>query len=164
MAESRHSPDFRSLMMVYELLYDKLGRLLGDGWRMDTYVSNHPGSKPLYLEILKRHVYMTELSLTHYFTDAKVPADPGASLRIYHDLKTAELVSCVPGLTVAEISAPWVAAEDKFQRRWHMNRFMLKWADYLLDQGHSRATLVFCAESDWPDALKQRACFISDKD
>lgn len=128
-------PDFAGLMIMFDVNFKQLGWLVPpDG---DVFRSRAEGSPDLFAEILERHPYTTELRLTYCFTgpDGGV-VDPDARLRIYHDARQAEILSCRPGRSFRRLHGPWVPSEAELHRRWTLNRFLFKWLEYLLEQGH----------------------------
>ncbi len=135
-------PAFNTLMLVYELLYYKLDLLLGRKPAAGVLVSQPPGSQPVYLERLQSHTYVTVEHLSHRFPSERRPptSEPDAVIKRYHDLKLAELVSCTPDRTIDAVSHPDTPMGAALKTRWQMNRFLLKWCDHLLDQGHRRDT------------------------
>ncbi len=136
--QGREAPSFKALMLVYELLYYKLEQLLGQHEPPEILVSRPVGAQPLYYQRLETHTYVTLDHLSYRFPlgEQRHESEPDAVIKRYHDLKTAELVSCVPDLHVARYSHPDTAMGAALKGRWQMNRFLLKWCDHLLDQGH----------------------------
>lgn len=143
-----HGPDFAGLMTMFDANFKRLGWLVPpDG---DAFRSRAQGSPDLFVEVLERHPYTTELRLTHYFVEGDdAVGDPDARLRIYHDARQAEILSCRPGRSFRRLHGPWVPSPAELHRRWTINRFLFKWLDYLLDQGHAVDT--FHPVSGLPD-------------
>lgn len=129
-------PDFAGLMAMFDANYTRLGWLCPtDGV---AHRSRAQGSPDLYAQVLERHPYTTELRLTYFFERGRgTRADPDARLRIYHDARQAEIMSCRPGRSFRRLHGPWVPSPDEMHRRWTLNRFLAKWLDYLLAQGHA---------------------------
>ncbi len=143
--------DFSSLMLVYELLYCKLDRLLDRQMAEGLWCSRLPGHPPLYLQRVENHTYVTVDHLSHHF-----PADcrngqmePDAFIKRYHDLRLAELMACTPDRHVNQLSHPLTASGKALRERWRMNRFLLKWCDHLLDQGHGPQTFRLLDAAEW---------------
>lgn len=129
-------PDFAGLMAMFDANYKRLGWLCPA--RGTAFRSRADGSPDLFMEIVKRHAYTTELRLTYFFAEGRgAQADPDAHLRIYHDAHQAEIMSCRPGMSFRRLHGPWVPSAQELQRRWTINRFLSKWLDYLLYQGHA---------------------------
>ncbi len=136
-------PSFKALMLVYELLYLKLEQLLGQEPFTGIRMSQPAGVQPIYHERLETHPYVTVEHLSYRFPGHGAAAqEPDAVIKRYHDARTAELLSCVPDQHVARFSHPDTAMGAALKGRWQMNRFLLKWCDYLLDQGHGQQTFV----------------------
>ncbi len=134
-------PSFKALMLVYELLYLKLEHLLGQEKPAGVRVSCPAGAQPIYHERLETHPYVTVEHLSYRFpAHDTAQQEPDAVIKRYHDAHTAELLSCVPDQHVARFCHPDTAMGAALKGRWQMNRFLLKWCDYLLDQGHGWQT------------------------
>ncbi|HEB80800.1 MAG TPA: DUF1249 domain-containing protein [Chromatiales bacterium] len=89
------------------------------------------GSPDLYLTVLERTRYTTIFRLTYYFRHGGDPvADPDARLRVYHDARLVEVLSCRDG------RAPRPGARLGLMHRWQANLFLEKWLNYCLRQGH----------------------------
>lgn len=132
---SAQGPDFAGLMAMFDANYTRLGWLCPtDGV---AYRSRAQGSPDLYAEVLERHPYTTEMRLTYFLADGDAAtADPDCRLRIYHDARQAEITACRPGRSFRRLHGPWVPSADELHRRWTLNRFLAKWLEYLLGQGH----------------------------
>lgn len=132
-------PNFAGLMTMFDANFKRLGWLCpmkDHAWR-----SRADGSPDLFLQIIERHAYTTELRLTYFFPEGQgAKADPDAVLRVYHDARQAEIISCRPGRSFRRLHGPWVPSPDELQRRWNLNRFLAKWLDYLLARGHALDT------------------------
>ncbi len=129
---------FPGLMDLYDGNYVLLERLVPD---LDAVgpvgVSRAAGSPDLHLRVLERCRYTTTLSLTYYFDapDGREIADPDLRIRVYHDLRVVETMACRRnGYLAAEL----MAGEGKgaLDCRWDSNRFLEKWLEYSLVQGH----------------------------
>lgn len=135
---------FAYLMGLYAENYHRLTRLfapqkLGQG----SYLSSVDDGLDLYLEIVERHRYTTELHLTYCMPDPATGAlSPSAWLRIYSDARVAEVTHCHPGKTLWHNLGPFPPAKTVFQHRMRMATFLNRWLEYLAEQGHSRGTLV----------------------
>ncbi len=129
---------FAGLMDVYERNFHLLGLLLPDLDKLpDSMVSKVQDSLDLHLDILERCKYTTTLLLTYYFPDAggEKVADPGLTIKMYHDTGQAEALACMKtGFMSVEHShtnrAPYVDC------RWESNIFVEKWLRFSLQQGH----------------------------
>jgi len=129
---------FAGLMDVYERNYHLLGQLLPDLDKLpDSLVSKVPDSLDLHLDIIERCKYTTTVLLTYYFPDkngVKV-ADPGLTIKLYHDTHQAEALACMKtGFMSVEHSN--TNREPYMDCRWESNMFVEKWLRFSLQQGH----------------------------
>ncbi len=129
---------FAGLMDLYERNYIGIRRLIPTlppaGSRLASPV---PGGLTLYLDVLERFRYTTELSLTYRFPKENVTtAEPNLRIRIYHDARLAEVMSAQlrrsPELYLTAASD----CRTHLAVCWHINRFLYKWLNYCLHQGH----------------------------
>lgn len=129
---------FTGLMDLYEINYGLLKRLAP---RLDliegTVVSQVPNSPDLHLTVEARCPFTTMLHLTYYFAgpDGHRVADPDLQVRLYHDARQAEAVSCrLRGFMPLDAahSEPGSALACK----WDSNLFLEKWLRYSLGLGH----------------------------
>ncbi len=130
----RTSGRFASLMELYEnnymlvrLLIPEL-RSLQDGH----YVSRISDAMDLELSQIEHCRYTTTFNLTYRFENSlRQPCEPDLTIRLYHDARTAEVVT---GLIQTQ------RAESRRKRglddSWQLNRFLFKWLRYCLHQGH----------------------------
>jgi len=135
---------FDFLMSVFEGNYARLKILIESrhsvGWHG---VSRLEGCPDLYLKIDEQHPYTTMLHMSHQFhQNGRIIHEPDTYIKIYHDAKTAEAIQISPGRNVTELLRPWVPGKDIAKRRKELNWFLLKWLDYLLEQGHSLKTFT----------------------
>ena len=130
---------FAGLMDIYEQNFHLLNLLLPDIDNLpDKLISSVKGSPDLHLTILERCKYTTTLLLTYYFPDSEQEqiADPGLTIKIYHDARQAEAMACMKtGFMSVEHShrnkKPYVDC------RWTSNVFVEKWLRFSLQQGHT---------------------------
>lgn len=127
---------FAGLMDLYERNYIGIRRLAPllppPG---SSLLSRAPHSLDLHLQVSERFRYTTELSLTYHFQrDSGRVAEPDLHIRVYHDARQAEVMSARlrhrPQFHATEDDASTLLA------RWHVNRFLYKWLNYCLYQGH----------------------------
>ena len=129
---------FAGLMDLYERNYIGIRRLIPLMPPATTcQVSSIAGGLSLYLEVLKRFRYTTELSLTYHFArEDGVVAEPDLRIRVYHDARLAEVMSAQlrhrPEFQLDEETA----RQTQLSARCHVNRFLYKWLNYCLHQGH----------------------------
>ncbi len=140
---------FRGLMAVYEHNYAMINRLIprlriAQGCLKAT-VRELPS---LYCLIEEQNRYTTTLRLT-YFLDIPEQgrvADPDLLIRIYHDTRQCEVMSCrlngfMPIAQYDESPKPMIDC------KWDSNLFLEKWLDYTLSQNYSFAD---GQTSKWP--------------
>jgi len=131
---------FTGLMSLYESNYVKLRQLAAElEWSADAVVSAPIRDHALHAEILRREPYTTTLRLTYWLPDdgdAVVP-EPDLVLRIYHDARLVEAVSCAESLRHAKLRELARDSHTELGRRWQLNMLLNKWLDYLLEVGHS---------------------------
>jgi uncharacterized protein YqiB (DUF1249 family) len=129
---------FAGLMDLYERNYIGIRRLVPVLPPAHTpCVSQVPGGLSLHLQVLDAFRYTTELSLTYYFRrEQSNVAEPDLRIRIYHDARLAEVMAAQlrqrPEFQVTE--QEW--QQTPLLARWHVNRFLYKWLNYCLYQGH----------------------------
>lgn len=131
---------FEGLMDLYERNYIRIRRLIPHMPAAgDEITSTLPGVLDLHLQVLERFRYTTELHLSYRFErNQSMTLEPDLSIRVYHDARQAEV-------TAARLRH-WPAFQGEAQPpqsalrcRWHVNRFLFKWLNYCLYQGHSFA-------------------------
>jgi uncharacterized protein YqiB (DUF1249 family) len=131
---------FTGLMSLYESNYIKLCLLASDlQWAANVLVSSSARDQDLHVEVLRREPYTTTLRLTYWFkeVDGQSVADPDLLLRVYHDARLAEAVSCADfhrHEKLRELTAS--RAHTELDRRWRLNMMLNKWLDYLFEVGH----------------------------
>ena len=142
---------FAALMDLYERNYIHIRRLLPvmPPVRVDR-VSRVAGGLDLHLRVIERCRYTSELILTYQFGrhHGVILTEPNLRIRVYHDARQAEVMA-------ADLRHHSAFATDRlaFHRtdspqlytRWRINRFLDKWLNYCLRQGHR-----FVAPPDHP--------------
>ena len=140
------------------LLYRRLNRFT---WLMDLYTDNFlrlqamtdfgtlsPGvyfsegrdGLRLRLEVLERHAYTIECTLSYTLRDARTGAlDPSAMIRAYLDSRQCEVSHCYVGRRWQDVLGVHPSTERMVSHRLRMNGFLNKWLQYLKQQGHGRA-------------------------
>ena len=96
-------------------------------------VSRVENGLDLHLTVCERFRYTSELLLTYHFQrQDEIKIEPNLLVRIYHDARQAEVMT-------AELRH-WLAfdaaQEAGLEARWRVNRFLFKWLNYCLHQGH----------------------------
>lgn len=138
---------FSALMDLYERNYIQLRRLLPVmPSALTVQVSQTPGGLDLYLRIIERCRYTSELTLTYQFShdDGPPVAEPDLRIRVYHDARLAEVMAVHarrPFSTNLADTGRVLADTGRVDRaslylRWRINRFLYKWLSYCLRQGH----------------------------
>jgi uncharacterized protein YqiB (DUF1249 family) len=135
------SPDpqtFAGLMEIYETNYINLRRLCG---KLQTLrqgiISEVETGLDLHLYIIERSKYTLTLKLTYQFCLKDSPHGedyPDMLVRIYFDAKQAEV------LNVSRKSPNIVRYQSRLFNKWHSNRFLYKWLNYCINQGHTFKT------------------------
>ena len=145
--------DISGLIGIYEASYVRLARLIPDLAACDrVMVSRVAGALSLHLEIMERQPYTTSLTLTYRFSDHVL--EPNARINVYHDVRAAEIVSHCRRRRSRAIR-PWTPGRmPELERKWEMNRFLLKWLRFCTFQGHLFLPGVTpTLDSPPPDAL-----------
>ncbi len=135
----RQVHDLGELMSIYECNYIRLRQLIPD---LNTLaatgaISITAGALDLHLTVTERNRYTTNLTLTYLFDDeqGRFPA-PDIQIRIYHDARLAEVVSCGRRRGVRHATYDAWRRDYNLDDKWRINRFLQKWLGYCLRQGH----------------------------
>jgi len=135
----RQVHDLSALLALYEANYLRFMRLIPELERLQgTVVSQVSGALDLYLSILHRYRYTTEVQLTYRFGANETGVlEPAARICVYHDAHAAELVAHCRRRRYAQ-DKPLQAGTRMplLERKWEMNRFLYKWLRYCHYQGH----------------------------
>lgn len=155
----RQVHDLGELMTIYECNYIRLRQLIPD---MDAVaaaggISVAVGALDLHLTVSERNRYTTTLTLTYLFEDeqGQFPA-PDIQIRIYHDARLAEVVSCGRRRGVRSATYDCWRRDYTLDAKWRINRFLQKWLGYCLRQGHRFRSASVDSHSpagQWPDLL-----------
>ena len=131
--------NFAGLMDIYERNFRLLGKLVPDLDNIpDSLVSCVKGSLDLHLSVTERCKYTTTLLLTYYFSlsDNNRVADPGVSIKIYHDARQAEAQACMKTGFMSVDEHSHTNKKPYVDCRWESNMFIEKWLSFSLQQGH----------------------------
>ena len=131
--------DISGLIRIYEANYVRLARLVPDPAACDrVMVSRVAGALDLYLERIEHQRYTTSLVLTYRFPDGDgYVFEPNARINVYHDVRAAEVVSHCRRRKRRGAARPWTPGRmPELDRKWRMNRFLLKWLRFCTFQGH----------------------------
>ena len=130
--------DLAGLIRIYEANYVRLAKLVPDPAACDrAMISRVAGALDLHLGIIERQPHTTSLVLTYRFTgrDGCV-FEPNARINVYHDVRAAEVVSHCRRRK-SRTTRPWSPGRmPELDRKWRMNRFLLKWLRFCSLQGH----------------------------
>lgn len=130
--------DIAGLIRIYEASYLRLGKLIPDLQGCDRMmISRVAGALDLYLELIERQPYTTTLVLTYRFAESGgYVLEPNARIHLYHDVRAAEVVSHCRRRRRRAVR-PWTPGRTpELDRKWRMNRFLLKWLRFCTFQGH----------------------------
>ena len=130
--------DIAGLIRIYEASYVRLAKLVPDLPGCDRpMISRVAGALDLHLEIIERQPYTTSLVLTYRFTDrGSCVFEPNARINVYHDVRAAEVVSHCRRRKSHAIRLWTPGRMPEIDRKWRMNRFLLKWLRFCTFQGH----------------------------
>ena len=134
----QESRDLAALITLYEANYVRLARLAPELDRFDEpVVSRVGGALDLYLNVLERHAYTSTLELTYLFETPSGPVrEPNARVRVYHDVRAVELLSHCRRRRARRHLPRRRGRMPEVDRKWEMNRFLLKWLKFCTHQGH----------------------------
>lgn len=131
------APDLAALIELYESNYVRLMRLAPELESLDgTLVSRVAGALDLYLTVDERFKFTTSVLLTYRFQDEEVSLEPRARLFVYHDVRSAEVVSHYRRRRDRTIRRGLRGRMPEVERRYRMNRFLNKWLRFCAHQGH----------------------------
>ncbi len=130
--------DLPALIDLYEGNYLRLMRLFPDLDSLDgTLVSRVAGALNLYVTFEERFKYTTTILLTYRFIDDDGTAlEPNARICIYHDVRSAELVSHCRRKRTRKVHKWLRGRMPELDHRWELNRFLYKWLKFCSNQGH----------------------------
>jgi len=131
----------RRLPELHTAVFRALNVLMPEGLaRSDCLISQVANGPDLYLQVIERHDYTTFLRLTYLIGEGR-QHNPNAHIRVYHDARMAEATAFSPEQGIQRLAGPEIPSHGLVVRNWRLNRALLKWLDYLLEQGHSAATM-----------------------
>jgi len=145
--------DLAALIDLYEANYIRLMQLTPelDAFAPGTVVSRVSGALDLYLTVHERFKYTTAISLTYRFDgDDGAVLEPFARICVYHDVRAVEVVShCRRRRIYANRRRGWRPERmPEVNRRWELNRFLLKWLKFCTNQGHIFLTATTAPDPD----------------
>jgi uncharacterized protein YqiB (DUF1249 family) len=144
--------DLAALIALYESNYLRLQKLAPELDQIKgTVVSRVAGALDLYMSVEERFKYTTTLKLTYRFRDGDGPAlEPNARICVYHDVRCVELLAHCRRKRSREALRWRGRRMAELERRWEMNRFLLKWLRFCSRQGH-----LFLACTATPAVLEE---------
>ncbi|MFI4921156.1 MAG: DUF1249 domain-containing protein [Gammaproteobacteria bacterium] len=130
---------FAGLMTLYESNHVRLRQLFGNLWRLpESAMSASPRDLDLYMQVEERSRYTTTLHMTYWFEDGEGrTADPDLMLRIYHDARLVETMSCADAPRHEALRGVWHPAASEMEQRWTRNILLHKWLEFCLDNRHA---------------------------
>ncbi len=156
-AQSATRPD--ELQQLQEAIYQQVMLLLPDDVSTSQYFYSQINQQPLlHLHILEQHPYTTFLRLTHELhTEKQQASEPEAHIRMYHDLRIAEVTAFDLRRGINRLAGPDLNPTALQRIHWRQNRALHKWLDYLLQQGHSLASMRRRSEAFMPERLTDQS-------
>ena len=130
---------FTALMALYESNYLRLNWLLDEmDFLKGDYVSTSESDFPLYLSVKEVCRYTTSIHLTYWFDGEGLEpiADPDLDIRIYHDARLAEVMSCRHNRRHSVLQGFDTDHGSELSRRWARNMMLNKWLEYCGDCTH----------------------------
>ncbi len=130
---------FAGLMDLYERNYIGIRRLVPTIPPANTLHTSHVRKGlQLHLHVVERFAYTSELTLTYHFRKTgQLVTQPDLRIRVYHDARLAEVMSAHmrhwPPRDMDRLDDRYAA---ELNQRWRINRFLFKWLNYCLYQGH----------------------------
>ena len=129
---------FAGLMTLYEGNHARLRQLLGNLWRLPSMlVSTSSSDLSIHLTLGAHSRYTTSLRMTYWLdNNGLASADPDLMVRIYHDARLAEALSCCEQPRHIVFKGLWMPAAAELERRWLLNILLSKWLEHCLDHRH----------------------------
>ena len=102
------------------------------------YLSESELDFPLSLSVKEVCRYTTTVHLTYWFEGAgpEPIADPDLDIRIYHDARMAEVMSCRHNRRHRLLQGFDTDHGSALSRRWARNMMLNKWLEYCVDFEH----------------------------
>lgn len=129
---------FAGLMALYESNHARLRQLLGNVSSLPpSTLSSSATDLSLHVTRAERCRYTTSLYMTYQFESAEgIECDPNLLLRVYHDARLAEALSCCEQPRHQALRGLLLPASSELDRRWSLNIMLNKWLEYCLDHRH----------------------------
>ncbi len=147
------------LQHLQEGIYHQMMLMLPDNIALHQFfcsrINHHPA---LHLQVLELHPYTSFLRLTYELHSAQQQtSEPEAHIRMYHDLRIAEVTSFDIRRGINRIAGPDLDPAALLRIHWRQNRALSKWLDYLLQQGHSLRSMQISSQAFLPKPAPQPA-------
>lgn len=129
---------FTGLMTLYAANHASLRQLLGDLRTLPhTLASNSPTDLQIIFTVCERSRYTTSVRMTYWLSVAgRGCPEPDLDVRIYHDARLVEAVSCRDQPKPVGLHAHAVPHRAELLRRWALNVLLRKWLEHCLDHKH----------------------------
>ncbi|NOX08433.1 MAG: DUF1249 domain-containing protein [Gammaproteobacteria bacterium] len=127
-------------MAIYEDNYIRLTALINNEMPLDTaFMLQVDGLLDIHLRIIERTRFTTVMHLTYLLQEEDVVhVLPDIKLRIYHDARLAEVLSCGRRRGKTPIRYDRTRENYDLKHIWEMNRFLQKWLAYCFRHGYQR--------------------------
>lgn len=128
---------FAALMTLYEGNHARLRQLLGNLARLpETLISSSPSDASIRVHRHAVSRYTTDLRMTYWLgIEGRSVATPDLLVRIYHDARLAEALSCSEHVHWKLTVGP-ARSSAELSRRWPLNILLNKWMEHCLDHRH----------------------------
>ena len=125
-------------MSLYENNYIRFNQLVTNLNEITAHSQSlHHDGVTLHLQILERCPYTSTILLTYRLHDeAGEIRTPDMKIRLYHDARQAEVLSCCRHDNHHFHWLDRSACQTTLQWRWRMNHFLYKWLNFCLKSGH----------------------------
>lgn len=150
------------LLALYESNFHQLLNLIPDF----QYLPNHSVYKVrknlvLHLKLIETCRYTTTVFLTYRFIAAdKLSEAPNLKLRVYHDTRQVEVLSCEGGRSLANMRDDGVERRSPLIWKWEINHFLNKWLMHCIDEGYRFYVRDFLRHED-PELLSVQQLLIN---
>lgn len=128
---------FAALMTLYEGNHARLRQLLGNLVGLpEALVSSSRSDASIHVHRHAVSRYTTDLRMTYRLgIEGRSVATPDLLVRIYHDARLAEALSCSDHVHWKLAASPG-CSNAALSRRWPLNILLSKWMEHCLDHGH----------------------------
>jgi uncharacterized protein len=129
---------FAGLMTLYEANHARLRQLLGNLVDLPSkLVSISTTDLNIHVTLEQQSRYTTNMRMTYWLeNNGSISTNPDLLVRIYHDARLAEAVSCCEKPRPAIFGGLRLTAGGELERRWMLNILLHKWLEHCLDHRH----------------------------